>query len=292
MSKRASHTARKSGVSGKRGFANRASRFVKSALAQHRLPGAPGLWIAGLAAVGIMTVTGGFATGTMPAGQRLCFWLVLIGWNCLKWQLWFVALVHSQRDWLKACLLGTVLLGLPLPYEIWLSTLAVGAEARMPHLIGTWWRSLAIGAVILATIFAFARVTGHRLFGSPPKPAPPELLDRAGIDPARLTSVIAEDHYCRVRQSGGPSALIHYRFGDALAELAQMEGEQVHRGAWVAANAVAGVRREGRRWILLLSDQNEVAVSATYLPKVRERGWLTQSARPRISGVAMPGTNA
>ncbi|WP_145960955.1 hypothetical protein [Sphingosinithalassobacter portus] len=104
--------------------------------------------------------------------------------------------------------------------------------------------------------------------------------------------MIGEDHSCRVRRGEGRSPLVHYRFGDAPSELAQIDGEQAHRGAWAASGAVAGAAREGRRWMLLLSDGSRIPVSASHLPRVRERSRLAQSARRGTSGVAMPDTNA
>nr|WP_240953850.1 LytTR family DNA-binding domain-containing protein [Sphingomonas sp. G-3-2-10] len=100
------------------------------------------------------------------------------------------------------------------------------------------------------------------------------LLARARVTAETLASIEAEDHYCRVRRTDGSNALIHYRFGDALAEVGELDGAQVHRGAWVAASAVTGAERDGRRWLLVLSDGTKVAVSATYLGDARARGWL------------------
>ena len=100
------------------------------------------------------------------------------------------------------------------------------------------------------------------------------LLGRARVSPEALAGVEAEDHYCRVRQRDGRSALIHYRFGDALAELQALDGAQVHRGAWVAADAVEGAERAERRWRLRLAGGTTVPVSATYAAEARRRRWL------------------
>ena len=118
------------------------------------------------------------------------------------------------------------------------------------------------------------RATGHlKRRGIEAAPAN-GLLGRARVNAETLAAIEAEDHYCRVRRTDGSDALIHYRFGDALAEVAEIEGQQVHRGAWIAQGAVTGALRDGRRWHLLLGDGTRVAVSATHLPQVRARGWL------------------
>jgi hypothetical protein len=258
----------------KRGFAKAARRFAKRARGLARLPGFPMLWIASAAAAALMMVTGGFGTGAMPAAQRIAFWALLMGWSALKWQLWFMATVRTPDDWLRAAAIGGVILSLPIPLEVLLSARAVGVTGAMPDAFGTWGRAMAIGAVILITVLLVTWALGFRPRWSIPAPQASGLLQRARVDPAALTAIQAEDHYCRVHHRGGTSALIHYRFGDALEEVSGIEGAQVHRGAWVAADAVEGAARDGRRWELVLADGQRVPVSATYLPQARARGWI------------------
>jgi hypothetical protein len=235
------------------------------------------LWIGCVAAAGVMIVTGGFGTSSMPPAQRAAFWALLMGWSGLKWQLWFAATVRSHRDWWWAAGLGAVLLSLPLPIEIRLCAQAVGISGAIADPFGTWGRALAIGVVMFVTILLILRATGH--FARKARVAAPDqgLLARARVAAESLAAIEAEDHYCRVRRHDGSDALIHYRFGDALAEMAEIDGAQVHRGAWVAADAVTGAEREGRRWLLLLKDGSKVAVSASYVAEVRQRGWLSRA---------------
>jgi hypothetical protein len=256
---------------GKPRFANCVSGFVKRVW-RHPPPGFPLLWIGCLGAAGLMVVTGGFGTGALPLDARIVFWLLLMGWNGLKWQLWFAWTVRKPRDWPRASLTGTPLLNLTLPLEIALCGAAVG-RPMMFNPIETWGRALAISAVIIVIASLIAWVLLSRVREPPPIPAD-GLLGRARVAPEALAAVEAEDHYCRVRRRDGQSTLIHYRFGDALTELARLDGAQVHRGAWVAADAVAGAEREGRRWLLRLVDGAAVPVSATHAAEARRRGWL------------------
>jgi len=110
-----------------------------------------------------------------------------------------------------------------------------------------------------------------------PTMRPGGLLARAGLpSPAALLAIVAEDHYCRVHISDGSSALVHHRFGDALDEVAGLDGLRVHRGAWVADAGVTGAAREGRRWLLALADGSRIRVSARYVAALRARGWLSR----------------
>lgn len=257
---------------GKPGFVKRALGFVKQA------PGFPILWIGGLTAAGVMIVTGGFGTGAIPLGQRAAFWALLMGWNSLKWQFWFVATVRRPTDWFWAAGLGAVLLSLPLPVEIRLAAGAVGIDGAFADPIGTWTRALAIGGVVFVAILLILAATGHFPIGRRKAvTAPAEgLLARARVAADTLAAIEAEDHYCRVRRTDGSNALIHYRFGDALAEVAEIDGAQVHRGSWVAAASVRGAEREGRKWRLVLAEGSKVAVSPTHVAEARRRGWLVQ----------------
>lgn len=88
-----------------------------------------------------------------------------------------------------------------------------------------------------------------------------------------LLCIENEDHYIRVHTSAG-NALILMRLRDAVAQLAPLDGAQVHRSWWVARSAVSDVVRTERRVALRLIDGREVPVSRSSVPELRARGWL------------------
>jgi hypothetical protein len=90
---------------------------------------------------------------------------------------------------------------------------------------------------------------------------------------AELYAVEAEDHYLRVRTSGG-SDLILMRFSDALLELEGVDGAQTHRSWWVAKAGIADVKRSDGRAVLILKDGAEAPVSRAQMKVLREKGWL------------------
>jgi hypothetical protein len=197
----------------------------------------------------------------------------------LKWQVWFALLVRRPGDWPRAAAIGALVLNLPLPIEIALALRLFGIDYA-PQPSRTWSEALAISAAIFLVLIIAG--IGRRMtpaaasVATPPSAVTPDgLLDRARLtDPAALHAIEAEDHYCRLHLAGGRSLLVLHRFGDALAEVADYDGAQVHRGAWVAASGVAGARRDGRRWLLLLADGAEIPVSASFAGTARDRGWL------------------
>ena len=98
------------------------------------------------------------------------------------------------------------------------------------------------------------------------------LIDR--LPPEKRGPVLyltMHDHYVQVVTSKG-SELVLLRFSDALQELGERDGLQIHRSHWVALDAVAGCRRDGDKMLLTMSDGTELPVSRTYRKAVRELG--------------------
>lgn len=247
------------------------------------------IWIAASIAVAI---AGPFGTIGFPFGLRLPYWLGLIGINMLKWTLWFRFGVRrfgaGPRTMMMLALVGVVVINLPLPVEVMLANMAVGAKGGM-HYAAVYGSAAAMG-LTLALAIAALNVTRHKVDADIPVPlsalepdridgvgeTPTDgLLTRAGVmDAAQVMAVEAEDHYLRLHLADGRKPLVLYRLRDALAELSHLEGEQVHRGHWVAARAVQGLeRRDGRKWAIRLECGLLVPVSATFMPAVRRRGW-------------------
>jgi hypothetical protein len=257
-----------------RGFANGARNFVKRVGA---LPGLTMLVLGGTAAIVLATIVGAFGTSQMPFGPRLGFWSVLIGWNVAKWLAWFAWRVRRAQDWNRAAALGAIVINLPLPLEIpavlRLFGVAVGIDPMR-----TWIEAAAISITLfLILLFVRSRPVTMTL-------AEDGTLFRAGVrDLAAVQAVTAEDHYCRLHLDGGAKPLVLARFADLLTELGSVDGERVHRGAWVAATAIDGAMREGRAWRLVLADGMRLPVSASYVAAVRARGWLR--LKPKL-GVA------
>jgi len=61
-----------------------------------------------------------------------------------------------------------------------------------------------------------------------------------------------------------------YRFSDAVAEMDPDAGKRVHRSYWVRTDAIRAVRREARRYSLLLENDMRIPVSAPNRGLIRE----------------------
>ncbi len=225
----------------------------------------------------VMTTVGAFGTGAMPLAFRAGFWFALIGWTVVKWQAWFAWRVRRSTDWIAAAAIGTLALNLLLPIEIAVALRLFDVRASVGSLPHVWPEALVISGAILALVLL---VRGYRQPSAPETVAavdPGGIIARAGIrDPDQLCGFQAEDHFCRLYLSDKRTVLIHARFGDLLGEVDRWGGTQVHRGCWVRAGAVRGAVRSGRRWLLQLDGGGQLPVSARYLVRVREAGWLRE----------------
>ncbi len=232
-----------------------------------------------LFAVVACVLAGPFGTQALPLPSRLIFWLVLIGWNSLKWWLWYGWVgprVTSRRGAVLAALGGTLLLNATIPLEIDLMFRAIGQPQPLPWL-GLYLTALLIGGSISALLAALGRRHADEPEAAPlAVSAEPGLLaTRAQLpDLSCVLMASAEDHYLRLVLADGRRPLVLFRLGDALGELAAEDGLQVHRSAWVARSHMIGAVRDGRRWKLKLAGGTEQAVSESFLPAVRAAGWL------------------
>jgi len=259
-----------------RGFANAARNFANRVVA---LPGFVPLTASGLAAIVLATITGAFGTIAMAYPARLGFWSLLIGWNIAKWIVWFAWRVRRPRDWRRAAAIGALVINLPLPLEIPLALRLFGVSTAIDP-ARTWMEAAAISVTLFVALFLARRADPAKAV----IPADTGILFRAGVrDLAEVHGLRAEDHYCRVHLGDGRTLLVLARFADLRAELAGIDGEQVHRGAWISAAGMDGAVRDGRAWRLVLADGTRLPVSDTYLSAVRGRGWL--KIKPKV-GVA------
>ncbi|MEZ5565090.1 MAG: LytTR family DNA-binding domain-containing protein [Gammaproteobacteria bacterium] len=88
-----------------------------------------------------------------------------------------------------------------------------------------------------------------------------------------LLALKAEQHYVKVIGKSG-NELVLYRLSDAVHELPDDLGQQVHRSWWVSNRAVLECRQDGSRTLTLcLKNGVEVPVSAPY--QAMTRRWLT-----------------
>jgi DNA-binding LytR/AlgR family response regulator len=117
----------------------------------------------------------------------------------------------------------------------------------------------------------------------PHQVAPPAFATKLRkVSGTGIVAVEAEDHFIRVH---GPemSELVYCQFGEAVTDLARLDGLRVHRSWWVARAAIAGAVRINGNPGLRLVNGTQVPVGRQYLADVRAVLAMPRSA----GGVAM-----
>ncbi len=81
---------------------------------------------------------------------------------------------------------------------------------------------------------------------------------------------ITKDHYTELVTTRGRQ-LVLLRFADAMKEIGQTEGLQVHRSHWIADADVASLRKQAGRLHVVTRDGSEIPVSCSHNTAVQAR---------------------
>jgi len=140
-------------------------------------------------------------------------------------------------------------------------------RADLPEFLGS---ILAISLVITAV----GEAIGQNATSTVKQANPPRLLQRIPLDKrGALIALSVEDHYVRIQTTKG-TELVLLRLSDAINEVGDTVGTQVHRSHWAASDQVDRARREGDRAILTMRNGAEIPVSRANVSKIKEAGLL------------------
>lgn len=253
-----------------------------------------------LAAALVLTLLGPFGTfADLTLAQRLAYWCGLIGLGGLAFELLTLAAGHRLRE--RAGAWRVMLAGVVLAVAA-LMTLTVallertlrGMDFLRPLGLAELFVYVVLVTLLVSAIPVWLELRDRGLLAGPTSPPSPPAPDDAPAPPAErpepaflarlparlgrdLLALEMEDHYVRAHTAEG-SDLILMRLRDAIAELAGLQGMQVHRSHWVAAAAVAGVERKpDGKLVLVLRNGRRVPVSRSYAAAVREAGWTEKT---------------
>ena len=104
-----------------------------------------------------------------------------------------------------------------------------------------------------------------------PVPEPPALIARLKPENrAPIQRLSAEDHYTLTVTSRGRE-LILIRFSDALSELGDTIGTQIHRSHWIAQTAFDSLVTKDGKLLARLKDGTELPVSRSFAAEVKAK---------------------
>ena len=133
-----------------------------------------------------------------------------------------------------------------------------------------------IAVVLITSVIVVVR---HITSGTSETPdtKPAMILERLPVEKhGALISLSVQDHYVDVVTEKG-SEMVLMRLSDAIREVSDVPGLQIHRSHWAALDQIAKVERTQNAARIIMSNGNELPVSRGYLPAIREAGLLSNS---------------
>ncbi|MCZ7453084.1 MULTISPECIES: LytTR family DNA-binding domain-containing protein [Rhizobium/Agrobacterium group] len=260
---------------------------VQSTLRQLQAKGrSRSLWSTFVAIAVLFIVTGPYGTG-----QKMAFWPRAAYWTLLLGSGWIIttgfsafanaALVRTLTSPLARMMAGAIAAALPIGATITLANHAFFAQPVDIASIG----EDAQAALPLCLIFCFlgyltagpanttdpTEETGAETTPPPSVKERPAILDR--LEPERrgpLLRLSVQDHYTEVVTTRG-CQLVLLRFADAMKEIGDTKGLQVHRSHWIADADVVSLRKQAGRLHLMTRDGTEIPVSRSHNAAVQAR---------------------
>ncbi len=259
----------------------------------------PAIWILGVLPLFQCLVLG--VASPLPATvvnvvSGFLYWVLAIfplWWLSHFASKWLLSRIHERWMWLGIALASALvfitinLLGyyylLEFLFNRWLGVFVAPFDVSPPHWLNLFTQELLFGTLGHVLIWQAVNVSSRFMFGYTLYEAKPKVsAHTAGFlhhvpNSLRdgLLAVQAQEHYIKIH-SKESSELILYRFGDALRELTDTAGMQVHRSFWIAEKSVREHKREGGRLLLTLHNGLEVPVSRSFIREVEGSDFLLE----------------
>ncbi|MCZ7938658.1 LytTR family DNA-binding domain-containing protein [Agrobacterium salinitolerans] len=244
------------------------------------------LWLTFLAVLAIFILTGPFGTSeTMSFADRLLYWTIVQG-GAWMFAISFSVIANTILaghigNMLTRMMIGSLTSALPIGLLLTVTNqIFYGREMALASVLKSSLSSLPLCAIFcllsyLTTCRSFEKVAEAAtdinadadldVKGSIP------LLER--LPPQKrgeLLRLSVQDHYTQIVTTHGQQ-LVLLRFADALKELGQTAGLQVHRSHWIADADVISLRKQAGRLYVMARDGSEIPVSRSYSAAVQAR---------------------
>mgnify|MGYP003460993605 CR=1 FL=1 len=243
----------------------------------------PAPYVSWAAATVSLAVSGPFTSADpLPLIESLFLFGTLVA-IALVWGI--VARVTVQKFWpdlgywpssLLVVASGSILLAAPIHALALMLSSRAALETHSTMSVS--WIIFALGLAVAAIRWALTPVDRAEVQQDADPPATeaprPRLLNRLDQTlQGNLIRVSGQNHHVEVVTSRG-SARVLLRLSDALAEIDDVEGLQVHRSHWVAVAAIVGSEKSGDKTVLVMSDGSRVPISRSQRNEAERRGLL------------------
>ncbi len=237
----------------------------------------PRLWMVFAIVCAIFAITGPFGTfDALNFPARLGYWAII---QSLTWAiaLTVIALCGAVLQKpafsnITTVLVGALLAAVPIGIVVEaLTAYLFDRPITLPNVV--WQIALSAPISMLLGLLAILFLQGSQEGAQAPVHAPKSserFLRRLPVEKrGPLLYLTMQDHYVEAVTNKG-SALILLRFQEAMDELAEYDGLQIHRSHWVALDAVETWRREGGKLLVEMRGGAVLPVSRSFAKPVRE----------------------
>ena len=224
-----------------------------------------------------LTFYGPFGTYAETAVlSRLLFWsIAVLGCGVFFWTFYFLASQFStfqKRPNIIRQLIIVFATAFPGSVLIYYDNVVLRNLTFPPErLLWLWLTVFITGMIITAVHFYFRTDKTPEMELAPPQEIPVEtdtatlrFLTRLPKElGTNLISLSSHDHYVDVQTNKG-KAMIYMNFSDAVNELKNYPGKQIHRSFWVSLDAIKSTHKEGRKNFVKLENGKMLPVSEKY----------------------------
>jgi uncharacterized membrane protein YeaQ/YmgE (transglycosylase-associated protein family) len=229
----------------------------------------------------IVGYLGPFGSYQMPLTQRLLYWVILIIVGNIifsqseKFCKWYFdkKQLNLIVSFILTSLVGSVFLTFFVEY---MTHLFLGLQLANPdNFLFLFPKVFILGLTL--NIVGYLLDQAKKNINQPQQRQTKDNLfinripDQLGSE---LICFCMEDHYLNVHTTKG-SHMMLLRMKDALVELEDYNGFQVHRSWWVALDAIEDIKKQSRKATLIMKNGIEVPVSQKYLPLIKEAGLIS-----------------
>lgn len=206
---------------------------------------------------------------------RFAYWLTL---STVSWVAWtsIEKFLVPRLSW-PFIFIGSlcgILMTIPLVATIALiNATLLGTFFSWASIASLWLQIFIISQTIYALVYVIvSQIIKSRKEVAQTDPTTPHFLKNIGGD---LLYIKSEDHYLRI-QTTAESKLILYKISDAIKQLeaSHIEGMIIHRSHWVAKSAIKSHKKDGRKNLLILNNDDILPVSATYFKNLKTQGYV------------------
>lgn len=251
------------------------------------------LWLTFLAVLAIFIVTGPFGTSeTMSFADRLLYWTIIQA-GAWIFAISFSIIANSIlagriENMLARMMIGSLTAALPIGL---LLTITNGVFSGREMGFGPFVQSSLSSLPLCAIFCLLSYLTACQSFettANASKVRDKDIKHAKGLAPllerippqkrGELLRLSVQDHYTEIVTTRGRQ-LVLLRFADALKEIGETQGLQVHRSHWIADTDVVALRKQTGRLLLMTRDGSEIPVSRSYAAAVQARFTALAPAR-------------